>query len=85
MTAEEKAKLYNAIGYDESIVDTDLPVEYVAYKAHFKLNTLEVLIRNELEAARRPDFDATVMSLQVLNLCCTVDQRPAASGLWYVQ
>lgn len=81
MTAEEKAKLFNAIGYDETGEISELPVEYVAVKAHFKLNQLEVFIRNDDEAARNANFQATVVSIQVKEVSCNVAQRPAAAGL----
>lgn len=82
MTNEEKAKLYEAIGYTEGVVDLQLPEEYVAITMHFNLKLLEVCVRNEI--IKPSDLDMTltkVLSLQVSGVSCEIDQRPAASGL----
>lgn len=84
MTSEEKEKLYQAIGYHEEGVDLQLPEDYVAITAHFQLKLLEVCVRNEI--ASSPDVNAsndlqTILSLQVSNVSCELDQRPSASGL----
>lgn len=81
MTSEEKAKLYQAIGYHEGGVDLQLPEEYVALTMHFNLKMLEVCVRNEIsDSSLLTDFK-TVLSLQVSGVSCEVDQRPASSGL----
>lgn len=91
MTGEEKAKLYQAIGYHEGGIDLQLPEDYVALTARFSLKLLEVCVRNEitdLSASKLTEqMDAelqTVLSLQVIGVSCEVDQRPAASGLKWV-
>lgn len=89
MTSEEKAKLYQAIGYHEDGIDLQLPEEYVALKAHFSLKLLEVCVRNEVTHASHSKLNVddavdkmqTILSLQVSGVSCEVDQRPAASGL----
>lgn len=82
MTTEEKAKLYEAIGYTEGVVDLQLPEDYVAIMMHFNLKMLEVCVHNEI--IKPTDLDvtlATVLSLQVCGVSCEIEQRPAASGL----
>lgn len=82
MTSEEKAKLYEAIGYTEGVVDLQLPEEYVAITMHFNLKLLEVCVRNEMIKPTDLDMSlANVLSLQVSGVSCEIDQRPAASGL----
>lgn len=79
MTAEEKAKLFQAIGYHEDGVQTELPIEYVAMVMEFNLNMMEICIKNtdlDKEADKQ-----TVISLQINGVSCQLDQRPAASGL----
>lgn len=84
MTSEEKAKLYEAIGYTEGVVDLQLPEEYVAITMHFNLKMLEVCVRNEMIKPTDLDMSlATVLSLQVSGVTCEIDQRPASSGLKY--
>lgn len=87
MTPEEKAKLYQAIGYHEDGMDLQLPEEYVALTAHFNLKLLELNVRNEITHSSKSNVDEatdklqTILSLQVSGVSCEVDQRPAASGL----
>lgn len=88
MTSDEKAKLYQAIGYHEGGVDLQLPEEYVALTMRFNLKLLEVCVRNEVTSSNAllspdsPNTDLqTILSLQVKGVSCEVDQRPAASGL----
>lgn len=82
MTTEEKAKLYEAIGYREGVVDAQLPEEYVAITMHFNLKMLEVCVRNEIIKPSDHEMAlSTVLSLQVSGVSCEIDQRPASSGL----
>lgn len=85
MTPAEKAKLFEAIGYTEGVTDTELPLDYVAISMEFKLNLLEVCVRNEsliVDSNLSSTFDSqTVLSLQVQGVKCGIDQRPASSGL----
>lgn len=85
MTPEEKAKLYQAIGYHEGGVDLQLPEDYVALTMRFNLKLLEVCVRNEINNSKAIEPIGaelqTVVSLQVKGVMCEVDQRPAASGL----
>lgn len=88
MTSEEKAKLYEAIGYHEDGVDLQLPENYVSLTARFNLKLLEVCVRNEIDHSSKMKLLEenvenlqTVLSLQVMGVSCQVDQRPAVSGL----
>lgn len=87
MTSEEKAKLYQAIGYHEDGVDLQLPEHYVAVTAHFSLKMLELNVRNETTGTSSsnlhelPSEMQTVLSLQVSGVACELDQRPSSNGL----
>lgn len=83
MTADEKAKLFKAIGYHEDGVETELPIEYVAIVAQFKLQMLEICVRNESLTPVDANDTLTVLSFQIHGVSCEIDQRPAASGLKY--
>lgn len=88
MTADEKAKLYTAIGYHEGGVPTELPYNYVALVMQFNLKLLEICVKNELlcddiqitEQQKLSDKQS-VLSLQIHEVSCEIGQRPAASGL----
>lgn len=87
MTSEEKEKLYEAIGYHEGGNDLLLPENYVAITMRFNLKLLEVCVRNEVtnsKSIETADPLQTVLSLQVKDVLCELDQRPAASGLKWV-
>lgn len=85
MTSEEKAKLYQAIGYHEGGVDLQLPENYVAITAHFNLKMLDISVRNEIiDPQTLAEEFKTILSLQVSGVSCELDQRPASSGLKYV-
>lgn len=87
MTPDEKAKLYQAIGYHEGGVDLQLPEHFVAITAHFNLKLLEVCVRNEISNSSQlnineiPNGLQTILSLQVSGVSCDLDQRPASNGL----
>ncbi|XP_078056333.1 intermembrane lipid transfer protein VPS13C isoform X4 [Mustelus asterias] len=85
MTAEEKTKLYTAIGYSESSHNLTLPKEYVANVISFKLVTTSITIREEPHVPE-------ILNVQMIDLSTSVFQRPGAQGLkvearlehWYV-
>lgn len=82
MTNEEKAKLYQAIGYHEGGVDLKLPEDYVALTMHFNLKMLEFCVCNEIINPADLSFGLKkVLSLQVSGVTAEIDQRPASSGL----
>ncbi|GCC33396.1 hypothetical protein chiPu_0011865, partial [Chiloscyllium punctatum] len=85
MTAEEKTKLYTAIGYSESSHNLTLPKEYVANVISFKLVATSITIREEPSVPE-------ILNVQMIDLSTSVFQRPGAKGLkvearlehWYV-
>ncbi|MGH0117440.1 UNVERIFIED_CONTAM: hypothetical protein FKN15_034627 [Acipenser sinensis] len=85
MTAEEKAKLYTAIGYSGSSHNLALPKEYVASVMTFKLLSTSITVREE------PGVPET-LKVQMISLSASISQRPGAQALkveaklehWYV-
>jgi vacuolar protein sorting-associated protein 13A/C len=78
MNAEEKEKLFKAIGYQENAVATELPETFVALKMHFELNCLEISIKSNIESENSME---NVMLLQLNHVKCSVDQRPSAQSI----
>ncbi|CAD27608.1 Vacuolar protein sorting-associated protein 13 [Caenorhabditis elegans] len=68
MTPEEKAKLFEAIDYQENIPPTNYPKEFVENKFDFKLGQVAIVV------------DGAV-SMQLLKLVASVEQRPSASAM----
>ncbi|EYC10703.1 hypothetical protein Y032_0054g2508 [Ancylostoma ceylanicum] len=68
MTPEEKAKLFEAIDYQENIPPTNYPKEFVENKFDFRLGQVAVIV------------DGAV-SLFLLDLRAAVEQRPSASAM----
>ncbi|XP_029725509.1 intermembrane lipid transfer protein Vps13 isoform X2 [Aedes albopictus] len=87
MTPEEKAKLFKAIGYQESDSPTELPEYYVAQILQFELNSLEVSIKSEVSVGSQEKLGSPsrllerVMMLELKNVKCGVQQRPSAGAL----
>lgn len=87
MTAEEKAKLFKAIGYQENASPTELPENYVAQSLKFELNSLEVSIKSEVSVDSQEKLGSPsrllerVMMLELKNVTCGVEQRPSAGAL----
>ncbi|XP_035272648.1 vacuolar protein sorting-associated protein 13C isoform X5 [Anguilla anguilla] len=85
MTAEEKAKLYTAIGYSGSSHNLALPKQYVAVIVTFKLFRTSITVREE------PDVPE-ILKVQMIDLSTTISQRPGAQAIkveaklehWYV-
>ncbi|XP_055686925.1 intermembrane lipid transfer protein Vps13 isoform X2 [Lutzomyia longipalpis] len=80
MTNEEKAKLYNAIGYRENSMEMELPEDYVAMRLHFQLNVLEVAIMND-QGVREVNKSDCILLMQLREVRCEIDQRPTASAI----
>lgn len=78
MTADEKEKLFKAIGYQENSVPTELPETFVAMKMHFELNCLEISIKSNIEDENSIE---NVMLLQLNKVKCSIDQRPSAQSI----
>ncbi|MGH0128136.1 UNVERIFIED_CONTAM: hypothetical protein FKN15_033577 [Acipenser sinensis] len=74
MTAEEKAKLYTAIGYSGSSHNLALPKEYVASVMTFKLLSTSITVREE------PGVPET-LKVQMISLSASISQRPGAQAL----
>ncbi|XP_025857762.2 intermembrane lipid transfer protein VPS13C isoform X1 [Vulpes vulpes] len=85
MTAEEKDKLFTAIGYSESTHNLALPKQYVAHIMTLKLVSTSVTIR---ENQNIPE----ILKIQIIGLGTQVSQRPGAQALkveaklehWYI-
>nr|XP_046254686.1 vacuolar protein sorting-associated protein 13C isoform X2 [Scatophagus argus] len=85
MTAEEKEKLYTAIGYSGSSHNLALPKQYVAVVVTFQLFRTSVTVREQ------PDIPE-ILKVQMIDLSTRVSQRPGAQAFrveaalqhWYV-
>lgn len=75
MTAEEKEKLYKAIGYQESTGPAIYPKAYVANSVAFLLRDLIIELR---------DDDCAVKTVLVTDLCgvrIKLEHRPTMNGI----
>ncbi|XP_070692075.1 intermembrane lipid transfer protein VPS13C [Pempheris klunzingeri] len=85
VTAEEKEKLYTAIGYSGSSHNLALPKQYVAVVVTFQLFRTSVTFREQ------PDVPE-ILKVQIIDLSTKISQRPGAQALrveaalqhWYV-
>ncbi|XP_063952525.1 intermembrane lipid transfer protein VPS13A-like isoform X3 [Lytechinus pictus] len=75
MTEDEKAKLYSAIGYSETSVNTTLPKDYVGVDANFKLLETSVKLYED------DDDELQIINLAVTDLGAVFKQRPAAEAI----
>ncbi|XP_053604237.1 intermembrane lipid transfer protein Vps13 isoform X1 [Plodia interpunctella] len=69
MTPEEKEKLFRAIDYQENTAPLHLPVEYVAVVGNFRLDRLQVAVKDDVE----------VLKACVDNVVVDLQQRPSAN------
>ncbi|XP_068961725.1 intermembrane lipid transfer protein VPS13A isoform X2 [Petaurus breviceps papuanus] len=74
MTSEEKTKLYEAIGYSETIVDPTLPKTYEAKKLCLRLESMHISLR---ENQKKPEL--VLISLGELSIL--IIQRPGAQAI----
>lgn len=81
MTNEEKAKLYDAIGYQENFTPTEDPEHFIGTDITFELDALEVIVRDELEGTDIGELFEEILFLQLKGVVCNVQQRSAASAL----
>ncbi|XP_065940396.1 intermembrane lipid transfer protein VPS13A isoform X3 [Magallana gigas] len=72
---KEKAKLYEAIGYQENEVDPALPREFVAVRLVTKLSTLSLTLNDETKK------EPQILKLQLKDVYASVGQRPAESAV----
>ncbi|KAM6950364.1 intermembrane lipid transfer protein VPS13C [Lycodopsis pacificus] len=73
LTAEEKEKLYTAIGYSGSSHNLTLPKEYVAVVVSFQLFSTSVTVREQ------PDVPE-ILKIQMIDLSTKISQRPGAQA-----
>lgn len=81
MTNEEKAKLYDAIGYQENFTPTEDPEHFIGTDITFELNALEVIIRDEIADSDFKEQFEEILFLQLKGVVCNLQQRSAASAL----
>ncbi|XP_036331860.1 vacuolar protein sorting-associated protein 13 [Rhagoletis pomonella] len=85
MTADEKAKLYDAIGYQEGTPPPDMPVQYEAIKMQFKLLALEVGLYDDSSVVGKENVSLdqlkTLMLLNFSMTTCNLCQRPGGNAL----
>ncbi|KAF5289221.1 hypothetical protein FQR65_LT00109 [Abscondita terminalis] len=75
MTADEKGRLYQAIGYQENCAPLEYPEAYVDTSGTFVLRKLEIQIQDD--AASVP----VVLRAELAGVKCRLDTRVAASAL----
>ncbi|XP_054866363.1 intermembrane lipid transfer protein VPS13C isoform X4 [Amphiprion ocellaris] len=73
MTAEEKDKLYTAIGYSGSSHNLALPRQYVAMVVTFQLLRTSVTVREQ------PDLPE-ILKIQMIDLSTRISQRPGGQA-----
>ncbi|XP_054740711.1 intermembrane lipid transfer protein Vps13 [Anastrepha obliqua] len=85
MTADEKAKLYDAIGYQEGTPPPDMPVQFEAIKMQFKLLALEVGLYDDSSVVGRESISLdqlkTLMLLNFSMTTCNISQRPGGNAI----
>ncbi|XP_039469572.1 vacuolar protein sorting-associated protein 13C isoform X4 [Oreochromis aureus] len=74
MTAEEKEKLYTAIGYSGSSHNLALPKQYVAVIVNFQLLRTSVTVREEPNVPE-------ILKVQMIDLKTKISQRPGAQAI----
>ncbi|XP_030582249.1 vacuolar protein sorting-associated protein 13C isoform X2 [Archocentrus centrarchus] len=74
MTAEEKEKLYTAIGYSGSSHSLALPKQYVAVIVNFQLLRTSVTVREEPNVPE-------ILKIQMIDLKTKISQRPGAQAI----
>jgi vacuolar protein sorting-associated protein 13A/C len=84
MTSSEKEKLFEAIGYRENAIATELPEHFIANFIDFELNSLEVSVKSEVMSLSSPlsiENFKNIMKFKLKNVNCVIEQRPAASAI----
>ncbi|XP_033127425.1 vacuolar protein sorting-associated protein 13A-like [Anneissia japonica] len=76
MTADDKAKLYEAIGYTEEIPDTVFPKEYIGILLNFHLIQTSVNLVDDTVADK-----CNVLGVQISDLKAGISQRPSADAI----
>jgi vacuolar protein sorting-associated protein 13A/C len=81
MTGDEKEKLFEAIGYDESALATELPEHFIANFIDFELNSLVVTVASEVAGPDPIESYKNIMKFKLKAVNCVIEQRPAASAI----
>ena len=68
MTTTEKARLYEAIGYEEEI-PKEFPLDFIAHKLHFTINQLFITIN---------DANEKITQLSLTSTQLKVNHRPSS-------
>ncbi|KAK3093140.1 hypothetical protein FSP39_011676 [Pinctada imbricata] len=71
---KEKAKLYEAIGYQENEADPTLPKEFVAVRLVTKLSNVSITLRDHTKKE-------SLLKVQLQDVFSSVSQRPAANAV----
>lgn len=79
MTAAEKAKLFQAIGYQENDIPTELPEHYISQMLQFELRSLEVSIKSNVSQDSKDIH--RIMLLELKNVAFNIEQRPSAAAV----
>ncbi|XP_043819430.1 vacuolar protein sorting-associated protein 13A isoform X1 [Dromiciops gliroides] len=74
MTSEEKAKLYEAIGYSENVVDPTLPKTYEATKLSLRLESMHIALREKNEKSE-------LVLISLGEFSTLIIQRPGAQAI----
>ncbi|XP_074052805.1 intermembrane lipid transfer protein VPS13A isoform X2 [Macrotis lagotis] len=74
MTSEEKAKLYEAIGYSENAVDPTLPKTYEAKKLSLRLESMHISLRENLK-------NSELVLISLGEFSTLIIQRPGAQAI----
>lgn len=72
MTSDEKAKLFQAIDYQENSAPTHLPIEFVATECHFSLGCLVLCVT---------DDHSNVLTSKLNHVQASFQQRPSANAI----
>lgn len=75
MTPDEKARLYEAIDYQENAAPAEYPVEYIDTTCTFILRKLEVQLKHD------DSVTEVVLNSELNGVKCRVDMRAAASAM----
>ncbi|XP_062274089.1 vacuolar protein sorting-associated protein 13A isoform X2 [Scomber scombrus] len=74
LTSAEKAKLYTAIGYSDTAVNSNLPKDFEDMKVNFHMEKLSVSIKDNKDKNE-------IITLTVGELLSTLTQRPGAQAI----
>ena len=75
MTSEEKAKLYDAIGYEEGMTIAEYPVSFVERKIEIHLSKTQLSILDNDQPVK------LITKFCCFNVFLGLEQRPSADGL----